>query len=187
MAERLIRAAHTGAWTATVSHDWIQLDREMTWAFGNEHLICMTTYDEYHRLPDGTTPENVPRAGGFVSGSGNIYFRIGLDSYNDNLINARNRTPENQDGREPRWGQVIVRHSGGTHIIWIRQGEDTAELMRAGDAPNANNNTSRIAENIISFSPFNLTAVHLNQYVSSRAEQLEGTALNNSIFVRYPS
>ena len=187
--ERLIRIPHnTGqenaTWTVFATEDWIQLDRELEWEMtGNEHLVCMTTQDHLHRLPAVT--------GGQISGTGNIYFRIGLDSYNTNPVNPRNRTPDNQDGREPRWGQVIVEHSQGTHIIWIRQGEDTAELMRVGDFPDANANVDRSAANahrIRSFSPFNLTAQTLDMQVGTRAQQLDaGFGGNRSTFVQYPT
>ena len=171
--ERLIRIPHNegqqdAVWTAFATEDWIQLDRELPWEMtGNEYLVCMTTQDHLHRLPAD--------AGGTVSGRGHIYFRIGLDSYNENPVNPRNRTPQDTNGREPRWGQVILVHSEGTHIIWIRQGEDTAELMRVGDA--GNENTLRTTDNIITFSPFNLTGQTLGQQVNVRG----------GIFVTYPT
>ena len=180
--ERLIRIPFTGGdWKAVATEDWIQLDRGVE---GN-----MMTWDMPNVVPGNPEDYRLPAsAGGQVSGSGNIYFRIGLDSYNTNHVNPRNRTPQNTNGREPRWGQVLLVHSGGTHIIWIRQGEDTAELMRVGDAGNAN--TLRTAENahrIRTFSPFNLTAEQLNVQVGTKAEQIAGTATNRSIFVTYPT
>ena len=190
--------------------------------FGDETSVIA----EDHRLPDGNNdiyvriPNNpanptawtieqrsgVARAGGQVSGTGNIVFRIGLDSYNDNdetnPINARNRTPEpvpgrlpGQEswGREPRWGQVIVVHSGGVHIIWIRQGEDTAELMRVGDE--GNTNALRTATNVCpytnesrirSFSPFNLTAPGTIAHMGPQLPVRTATS-GGGIFVEYPS
>ena len=179
--------------------------------FGNETEVLA----ENHRLPDGTNdiyvriPNNidnptswtieqrsgVARAGGQVNGEGNIVFRIGLDSYNPNPVvaNSVHRTPQNTDGRAPRYGQVIVVHNRGVHIIWVRQGEDTDYLMRVGDAGGVNAlRTTENAHRIRTFSPFNLTAYVLDAQVGTRAQQANAgwippAGQTRSRFTDYPS
>ena len=180
--ERLIRMPYSGTWYAYVPdnyNDWIQLDREMSWPMGYEYLVCMTTQDNLHRLADD--------AGYRVNGTGSIYFRIGLRSYNTNPTNSAHRTPEGGVGRQPRYGRVIVVYNNGLnrHTIWVRQGEDTDYLMRVSDAGGAD--AQRTAARIRTFSPFNLRAEALNAQVSTRAQQVAGTATNRSTFVRYPT
>ncbi|MDR2233706.1 MAG: fibrobacter succinogenes major paralogous domain-containing protein, partial [Tannerella sp.] len=178
-AERLIRWSNPTnvLWTATVTQgaDFIRLDTKMTddpfvgWRAG------VTDLQEQANVKNGNDEAGfdnlaiyqVPTtAGTTVSGTGPIYFRIGLTG--DNPTST------------PRYGVVHLSHGAGAtlqeHDIFVRQGENP-DLLYAGRA------------NAVAFSPYNLTAFNNNWPLGG------GFGINNhpdvgttkGSFVQYPS
>ena len=157
--ERLIRVNHTNAWSAFAIDDWIVLDTENSSDpyVGTENTVSMTNYDALHRLPD--------TAGSTVSGTGEIYFRIGL-------------TGANPVPGTPRYGQVIVVHDNNSsaQVIWIRQGETADYLMRPDDLMPANGEPRLLARRFV---PFNLTA--------PEGQMNSPLDIRGGVFTAYPS
>jgi hypothetical protein len=118
--ERLISGTNSGAWTVRVVSgvDWIKIDNK---AKGTNGGIVEET------------------AGGILSGSGNIWFRVGMKS----------TLPP---GQAPRYGLITIARGGGVALFFVRQGEEADYIYgptsdgRTGGRPNA-----------AKFSPYNLT------------------------------
>ena len=170
--ERLIRMPNPnggGAWSAITTEDWIVLDRDLPSAVANHEAGI----NPETRLLPGNAQHNIEVDDNEATDI--IYFRIGLTS----------TIPPNA---MPRYGQVIVTHSGKTHIIWIRQGEQADYLMRPTDPMTITGNGVHIINEPRSaaakISPFNIT--HPNA-------QTQNAALNTTMPARsgrkvdYPS
>ncbi|MCD8103153.1 MAG: fibrobacter succinogenes major paralogous domain-containing protein [Alistipes sp.] len=157
--ERVIAMAGSGAWTATVdgSADWV--------------VLAPGKSLDANLWVDGTEPgdpENYPVEGSAttVSGTGNIYFRIGL-------------TGPNPDPATPRYAKVVV---NGTHEIFIRQGEAADYLMRPEDGTGNGTLTDRPLA--AKFAPYNLTATEYIDGVTSDYIDLD---VRGATFTRFPT
>ena len=107
-----------------------------------------------------------------VSGTGDlIYFRVGMKS----------KLPGGATGK-PRYGLIALIHSGGNHLIYVRQGEAADYLMRTQDPVTAGGtlmNTRPKAKQII---PFNLTVPD-----DKRNEKYYDIPVNGGAWTDYPS
>ncbi|MCD8072747.1 MAG: hypothetical protein LUE10_06205, partial [Alistipes sp.] len=120
---------------------------------------------------DGTEPgdaENYPVEGSAttVSGTGHIFFRIGL-------------TGPNPDPATPRYAKVVV---NGTHEIYIRQGEAADYLMRPEDG--TGNNTLADRPLAARYAPYNLTAT---EYLNGSNSDYIVLDINGADFTRFPT
>jgi hypothetical protein len=145
--ERLIRQSNTGSWEAKViepaTNSWIVLDRNLTtdpnvgWLPGADESKVHNGNDSFTNNPNINSPENfetlhpVNSTLTSVSGTGTIYFRIGLTG----TIGAT----------EHRYGIVELTYNNGQkQNIYIRQGE-YPDVLFSGRT------------NARQFSPYNLT------------------------------
>jgi hypothetical protein len=164
MGERLIRIPHTDGrrWTAFAVDNWVKLDvlssDDPNIFTDNPASVSGIVNDIAHRLPTD--------ARGTVSGTGAIYFRIGLRSSLPSPASA------------PRYSQVIILHNDEqeVHILWIRQGEAADYIMRPTDS---RDDGQPRGSNARQFVPYNLTAPPgmMNQDVGRRG----------GVFTQYPS
>jgi hypothetical protein len=105
--ERIISGKHTGPWSAEIEGGvtWAKLSTEQS----KDPLIFTSGPGDAESYP----VEGLVRT---VSGTGNIYFRIGVDA----------PLPA---GAAPRYARVEVTHSGGTSVIYLRHGEQPDHLL----------------------------------------------------------
>jgi len=138
--ERIIMMRNKGSWTATVIQGarFIVLDNSETTDSGigtsSAHLGNDAGFDASYPVTGSATT---------LSGSGLIYFRVGLNS---TLANT---------GAPPRYGVIEIATSEGKKNIYVRQGEEADYVMRSEDLNPSNSNKPR--SSAVRFSPFNLT------------------------------
>ncbi|MCC8019230.1 MAG: hypothetical protein LIO85_05600 [Rikenellaceae bacterium] len=163
--ERVIAMANTGDWTAAVdgAPGWVVLAPGKSldpglWADGTE--------------PGDAESWPVEGSATSVSGTGNIYFRIGL-------------TGENPDPSAPRYAKVVV---NGTHEIFIRQGEAADYLMRPDDNATALSGNRPLAAK---YSPYNLTSREFIEGTKTGGTTIANhtlfTGIRQGVFTEYPT
>lgn len=118
--ERLIFGSNTGEWTVRIVSgvDWIKIDDHPR---GYANGIVEETFD------------------GTLSGSGDIYFRVGMQS----------ALPP---GAPPRYGMITINRAGGAALFFVRQGEE-ADYIYGPESPGRDKGRA----NAVKFSPYNLT------------------------------
>ncbi len=164
MGERLIAAENSGPWTASTGENWIVLEEGKSldpnlWTSGKEPADA-----EEYPVTDGSSS---------ISGTGKIFFRIGLTGYNTTGAN--------------RYGKVTVTPASGTSFdIYIRQGEDPDYLMRPEDAATTWTGDRALAAK---YSPFNLTTKEFNSNSTASYIPLNPQTLTSGggVFTDYPS
>lgn len=191
-AERIIRIKSIKSnpndiWSAIVvsGQDFIELDTHDSPDLGiNKHNPY--GYDE--SAPDDNTKWDNPmyktadeieancqfkpdeKGKSVVSGSGDlIYFRVGMKS----KLNVNSA---------PRYGLIALIHAEGTHMIYVRQGEQPDFLMRPKDV--INNTSIQLPSRpvAVKISPFNLTIPN-----GLRDKKYHDIPTNGGEFTDYPS
>ncbi|GGJ85590.1 hypothetical protein GCM10007084_06560 [Parabacteroides faecis] len=191
-AERIIRIRsfekdRTKKWTAVVivGQDFIELDTDKS----NDSKISLnpygwddpdnpTSYDPEEPLysTDEAIEANCcftenQKGKSLVTGTAdNIYFRVGLKS-----------TLSSQE-TAPRYGLIAFIHSGGTHLIYVRQGEEPDYLMRPYDPVTDENSGTVVLSRrpkAVKIQPYNIT-------VKGGAKKVE-VVQNGGIYTSYPS
>lgn len=105
-----------------------------------------------------------------VSGTGDlIYFRVGMKS----TLGATDR---------PRYGLIALLHSGGTHMIYVRQGEEADYLMRGQDLINQSGVSLAARPDAVKVAPFNLTVP-----AGMRGNKYHDLPTQGGAFTDYPS
>ena len=172
--ERLIKMRNNGAWTATVTQGagFIVIDGLQTTDSGLGSMSAQlgndAGFDTGHPVSGNATT---------LSGSGLIYFRVGLKS---SLANF---------GANPRYGVIEITTSEGVKKIYVRQGDEADYLMRPQDFnPMLSNGTRPYA---VKFSPFNLAdpngslgGDHINRHYDM---PYGGVVFDSNKFTEYPS
>ncbi|MCL2561378.1 MAG: hypothetical protein FWE10_03530 [Rikenellaceae bacterium] len=170
--ERIIYSGHTGTWTATVidGAGWIRLDG------GDANIAFRLNNMMVKGNPGNPEANQVTGSATTVSGTGNILFRVGLTG-----------TLPTAD-TEPRYARIQLTWSGGTSIIYVRQGEEADYVMGPDDAVTSADLTGPTRPDAVKFSPFNLTAP------SGSWSAVTGVQLGNDynagtrgVFTEYPS
>jgi|GEM_PF-698194 len=195
--ERLIRVTYVvnGPWTATVAwmdERWNAGDivLDATPFFQADENARGITWDALTENPDDAENWSVTSNATSVSGTGRIFFRIGLKQKFSDLPSCDLENPDYVSTFPARYAVVLITHSNGVQKLFLRQGEGADYLMREGD-PDITGST--VAENrarTVRFSPYNLT-YSKNLWTTSG----DGTsvtdhpqlALNGGEFVRYPT
>ena len=138
--ERIIKMRNTGQWTATVMQgaDFIRLNGENTtdtgWGTSSAALGNDVGFDANYPVSGAATS---------ISGTGVIYFRVGMAG------------PLAYVGAQPRYGLIEVTGDEGVKKIYVRQGEEADYVMRRDDPNPADAGDPR--QYAVRFSPFNLT------------------------------
>ncbi|MDR1414551.1 MAG: hypothetical protein LBI96_01965 [Odoribacteraceae bacterium] len=123
-SERLISGTNSGDWTVRIVSgvDWIKIDN----------------------LPSGSNGGTVQETfGGQISGTGNIYFRVGMET----TLPA---------GHAPRYGLITIHRTGGVALFFVRQGEE-ADYIYGPDSPGRTVTPPAGRPDAVKFSPYNLT------------------------------
>jgi len=113
---RYMSGANTGPWSVRIVSglDWIKIDANpKNW--GDDILSEPNPYGL-----GGFKKEVEEVHGGFITGSGNITFRVGMKSVNPNPA-------------QPRYGLILITRSGGVAWFYVRQGEAADFLYRPTD------------------------------------------------------
>jgi len=144
--ERVIRINHTGEWSATIG--WYNDE----WAYGSDGIVLLPggSYDPgiYSTNPGIAENYKIDKGTIYVSGTGEILFRIGLQQSFGNYSN----TPNYQTTFPARYALVMITHSGGkVQKLFIRQGEGADYVMRDTDL--VNGGTRPLAKR---WSPYNI-------------------------------
>lgn len=155
--ERVIYMPNTGTWSAKADADWVLLSTSRS----RDNMLFTDTPGEAedYKVTDGQT---------IVSGTGNIYFRVGMKS-----ATASNR-----------YSKITINCSGGPKTIWVRQGEDADYLMRPEDA--YENDPGVGSEGnwrpaAAKFSPYNLTSPYEPEPSGTQVD------VNGGEFTQYPT
>ena len=171
--ERIIKMRNTGAWKATVvqGDDFILLDshptQDVNWGTALAALGNDVDFDNAYPVSGTATT---------VSGSGIIYFRVGLKSALAKM------------DAHPRYGLIEVATHEGTKKIYVRQGEAADYVMRREDPNPANGNNPR--PYAMRFSPFNLTDPQRGtggNDVTLHNDYRLGVVLASRYFTEYPT
>lgn len=158
---RYISVSNTTTWSARVVSglDWIKIDAHDK-TYGND----ITDPDE-GTPPGGGYYKDVEQVwSGVVSGTGNIKFRVGMQSKNNTGA--------------PRYGLIVITRGTAVSMFFVRQGEDPDYLYRdVDDKPTYGTRTG-----IVKFSAFNVTD-------SQGRASTTGTDLgtNGGGFTQYPT
>ena len=137
--ERIIKMNNNGPWTATIAQGagFIIIDGLETTDNGLGSLSAQlgndAGFDAAHPVSGSATT---------LSGSGLIYFRVGIKS---TLANY---------GAPPRYGVIEITTSEGIRKIYVRQGDEADYVMRPQDINPSNSNGPR--PYAVKISPFNL-------------------------------
>ena len=171
--ERIIKMRNTGEWTATVvqGDDFILLDshptQDVNWGTALAALGNDVNFDDTYPVSGTATT---------VSGSGIVYFRVGIR-------NALARLDV-----QPRYGLIEVATHEDVQKIYVRQGEAADYVMRRQDSNPANSNFPR--PYAMRFSPFNLTDPQRGtggNFIASHNDYVLGGALDSRLFTDYPT
>jgi len=169
---------NTGTWTAQVV--WF----DSQWDFYNGDGIVLSTSSstdggigtaspdnaENHQVTDGT----ISPITGTVGAGGNITFRLGLQK-SFAFFNAA--------GNPARYAVVLISFGTGQYWnLYLRQGEGADYVMRNSDQVSSGGLAARTM--CVKFSPYNLTAAHLNAQVDISGAT---PAVNPGIFTQYPT
>jgi len=167
VGERVLSGLNSGDWSATVT-------------YGN--FVTLSTSKSldpnfYTNTPGD--PENFQVTGGSqsVSGTGDIYLRIGLTSKLASATTA------------PRYAIVKLTSGGTTKNIYVRQGEADDYVMGPNDATNSGGMTQSTRPCAVKFSPYNITdpAGNTSTVLFTSGLPTAGIALNGGKFVDYPT
>ena len=193
VGERVVAFLNSGNWTATVSYTTAQAASErfvvLSGLRSSDPMIGTDTPGDPENYPvvvgDGTNGS----LGETVSGTGMVYFRVGMKSKLSN---------DNPDyNTAPRYARITITRTSGTHTIFVRQGEAPDYVMRPTDNNGAGNITTAWGGTSAQprpvarkFAVYNITAQqYLNNPVGGGANATDHTqiALNGGVFVKYPS
>lgn len=188
--ERIITGQHLleKKWTATVPaayRDWIVISSVPSFDPG-AGTDQPGDAEQYPVIPDSYKSEN----GYIVTGTGRIYFRIGMKKNNDN--------PMDDDGlRKPKYGVVELKFFASstwefTQKIYVRQGEDPDYLFEYDDDIELTSAVDAKFQSLAGqkrtaaarFSPYNLTASEFNKEANDNFIQLP---YKGGAFTEYPS
>ena len=173
--ERIIKIRNTGEWTATVVQgaDFIILNGENTadvnWGTASAALGNDPGFDAGYPVTGIAT---------MLSGSGLIYFRVGMKSVLAHI------------GAKPRYGLIEVATGTGINKIYVRQGEEADYIMRREDPNPANGNSPRPRPYAMMFSPFNLSDPQRGTgggVISLHNDYVQGSVFNSQQFTDYPT
>ena len=132
--ERVIRANHSGAWTASVS--WY--DDRWEPATGDGIVLASGGSGDgaiYSNTPGNAESFLVPGTATTISGTGQILFRIGLQMrFSDTGKYAFHATNAGLDANytttwPARYAVIVITHSSGQQKFFVRQGEGADFLM----------------------------------------------------------
>jgi hypothetical protein len=171
--ERIIKMHNTGNWTATVTQgvSFIRLNGSNTddpnWGASSAALGNDAGFDGSYPVSGTATT---------LSGSGVIYFRVGMTS------------ALAYKGAQPRYGLIEVTTGEGVKKIYVRQGDEADYVMRKEDPNPANGNNQR--QYTVKFSPFNLADPLRGtggNHVSLHNDYVPGDAFDSRQFTDYPT
>lgn len=162
-AERIIRIKTEESdpnfrWTAVVvaGQDFIMLDTNRspdrgitTYAYGCDNPVNPVIQDHANWTSDQDIEAYCQITDGklLVTGQGNkVYFRVGM----------RSQLPGGEHG-QPRYGLIALIHRGGTHLIYVRQGEEADYLMRPNDPVSTPALSMSSRPEAVKISPYNVT------------------------------
>ena len=163
------------SWTAKVV--WID-DR---WNIGD--IVLDTNYPTVFPIDDNIAPANLTSTLSSVSGTGDIKFRIGLNSAYTPTIN-----------HPVRYALVLVESDANKQFIYLRQGENPDYLMRQGDKDGNGVDIVNLRGSARKVSAYNLTAADLKDgtatggtSATNNAQHPKLAATESAVFVDYPT
>ena len=189
--ERIIRIPYSGDWSATVV--WM----DGRWNAG-DIVLDVTPFTSGELSDRGITwnattenPKDADLHGFFVngntqsvSGSGNIFFRIGLKQKFSDLPSCELNNPNYTSTFPARYAVILITHRLGVQKLFLRQGEGADYLMRPEDGINSGGYTNTVRPSAVRFSPYNLTAVGLTG--TTQSVQINSTR-SNAAFTDFPT
>ena len=117
--ERILRVSNTGDWFAVVGwydNRWNSTGGDGIVLAAGESSDPGITWDASTENPGSAESFNISNGVAVVSGSGNIYLRLGLQQpYADGVGDL--------DNYPARYAVVLISHNGGTQKLFIRHGE----------------------------------------------------------------